>query len=50
MLNAAIVENMRYNVAQLRVDQPVLAAPIAKGQVKVVGGVSDIATGRVNLL
>ncbi len=50
LLEAATVENVRLNVADLSRDQPVVASAVKRGKVKVVGGIYDIATGRVNLI
>jgi carbonic anhydrase len=50
LLAEAIRGNVRYNVAQLRTDQPIIAEAVANGNVKVVGGVYDIASGKVALL
>lgn len=47
LLSEAIAENVRYNVAQLRLDQPVIAGAVAGGKVGISGGTYDIATGRV---
>lgn len=50
LLAEAIRGNVRYNVAQLQAAQPIVAASVASGAVKVVGGVYDIASGKVALL
>jgi carbonic anhydrase len=50
LLAEAIRSNVQYNVAQLRVDEPILADKVAHGEVKIVGGVYDIATGKVGLI
>jgi carbonic anhydrase len=50
LLGEAIRGNVAYNVAQLRADQPIIADMVAHGKVKVVGGVYDIATGKVGLI
>jgi carbonic anhydrase len=49
LLNAAIAENVRRNVQAVGAAQPLLAAMVAAGKVKVAGGVYDIATGAVSL-
>jgi carbonic anhydrase len=48
--DAAITENVRHTVQAVTTAKPVLADLVAGGKVKVVGGVYDIATGRVSLL
>ena len=50
LLAEAIRGNVRYNVAQLQKDQPIIAEAVTHGTVKIVGGVYDIASGRVALL
>ena len=50
LLAAAITENVRRNVARLNRATPVLAARVKAGTLKVVGGVYDIATGKVALV
>lgn len=50
LLAEAIRGNVRYNVAQLQMDQPIIADLVARGAVKIVGGVYDIASGNVALL
>jgi carbonic anhydrase len=49
-LDEAIAQNVRYNVRRLQEAKPIIAASVASGKVKVVGGVYDIATGKVTLL
>jgi carbonic anhydrase len=46
----AVVANVRYNVEQLKTAQPILADMAAKRQLQVVGGVYDLATGKVSLV
>jgi len=46
----AVVANVLYNVNRLKTATPILAAMVAKGELGVVGGVYDIATGKVNLV
>ena len=46
----AVVANVRYNVDRLKTATPILAAMVAKGELGVVGGVYDIATGKANLV
>jgi carbonic anhydrase len=46
----AVVANVRYNVEQLKMAKPILAEMVAKKQLQVVGGVYDLATGKVSLV
>jgi carbonic anhydrase len=46
----AVVANVQYNVARLKKEKPILADMVAKGDLRVVGGVYDIATGKVTLV
>jgi carbonic anhydrase len=50
LLEAAITENVALNVKRLETSQPLLAGFVQAKQVKIVGGVYDLATGRVSLL
>jgi carbonic anhydrase len=50
LLDAAIVENVRYNVERLRGATPVVADLVAAGKVKVAGAVYDIATGKISMV
>lgn len=50
LLAKATVANVKYNVAQLEKSSPILAELIAKKQLRVVGGVYDLATGKVMLV
>lgn len=43
-------ENVRLSVEKLKNLQPILAPSVEKGDVKVVGGIYDLHTGRVELL
>jgi carbonic anhydrase len=43
----ATIANVRYNVERLKTAKPILAELIAKGQLRVVGGVYDLATGKI---
>ena len=43
-------ENVRIGVAKLKNLQPILAPGVKKGSVKVIGGVYDLHTGKVELL
>ena len=50
LLQNAIRENVRLNVARLRDASPIMSAAVAQKRLRVVGGVYDLATGRVELL
>jgi hypothetical protein len=41
-----VLANVRHNVEQLNLAKPILAAMVAKKEVRVVGGVYDLATGK----
>ena len=46
----AVIANVRYNVERLQHAKPILAEMVAKNEVRVVGGVYDLATGKVTLV
>jgi carbonic anhydrase len=46
----ATIENVRLNANRLMVARPLISQYVASGKVKVVGGVYDLATGKVALL
>jgi carbonic anhydrase len=46
----AVVANVQYNVERLKTATPILADMVTKGQIRVVGGVYDLATGKVGLV
>jgi carbonic anhydrase len=46
----AVVANVRFNVRHLTEAQPILAEMVAAKKLKVVGGVYDIATGKVTMV
>jgi carbonic anhydrase len=50
LLTAAITENVALNVKRLQTAQPLLASFAQNKRVKVVGGVYDLATGKIGLL
>lgn len=50
LADAATRENIRLNVAKLRTATPILSKRVRDGQLKVVGGLYDIKTGRVELI
>ena len=47
-LNRVIEENVRITMRDIMTRSPVLADRVANGQLKIVGGVYDLATGRVD--
>jgi len=46
----AVIANVHYNVQRLQQEKPILADMVAAGKLRVVGGVYDLATGKVNLV
>jgi carbonic anhydrase len=46
----AVVSNVQYNVERLQHATPILADLVAKKQLRIVGGVYDLATGKVSLV
>lgn len=50
LLAAATIENVRVNVANLKAANPILADLVANGKLDVLGGIYDIATGKVSLV
>lgn len=50
LLDRAITENVRHNVAELNKAEPIVSRLVGDGRVKVVGGVNDLATGKVALV
>jgi carbonic anhydrase len=46
----AVIANVRYNVQRLQEAKPILADMVAKGQLRVVGAVYDLASGKVTLV
>ena len=50
LLAAAIAENVRQTGRHVKTSTPILAAAVDSGQLKVAGGVYDLADGRVKLL
>lgn len=46
----AVVANVQYNVERLKKATPILADMVTKGDLRVVGGVYDLATGKVTLV
>lgn len=49
-LDAAIVENVRLNVKELQNATPVISEFAASGKIKVVGGLYDLASGKVTVI
>jgi carbonic anhydrase len=50
LLATATAENVRINVRRLQQAKPIVAEMVKQGKVKVVGGVYELATGKVTLL
>ena len=50
LLAAATAENVRVNVAYLKTAKPIIADAVASGKLDIVGGVYDIATGKVTMV
>ena len=50
LLEAATAANVRLNVARLKTAKPILAQRVAEKKLTIVGGVYDLATGKVALL
>jgi len=50
LLGNAIVENVKRQVAALKRATPIIARDYAAGKIDIVGGVYDIATGKVTLV
>ena len=46
----AVVANVGYNVEQIKTAKPILTEMVAKRHLKVVGGVYDLATGKVSFV
>jgi carbonic anhydrase len=46
----AVIANVRYNVERLQHAKPILAKMVANNEVRVVGGVYDLTTGKVTLV
>ncbi|RYE87403.1 MAG: carbonic anhydrase, partial [Hyphomicrobiales bacterium] len=50
LLKAATIANVRLNVAKLKKATPILSQRLAQKQLAVVGGIYDLATGKVELV
>ncbi|NEW95060.1 carbonic anhydrase, partial [Rhodopseudomonas sp. BR0M22] len=48
--NQAVIANVRYNVRQLQESKPILADMVNSKKLRVVGGVYDLASGKVTLI
>ena len=46
----AVIANVRYNAQRLQHAKPILAELVAKNEVRVVGAVYDLATGKVTIV
>jgi carbonic anhydrase len=46
----AVIANVSYNAQRLQRAKPILAEMIARNEVRVVGAVYDLATGKVTLV
>lgn len=49
-MKVATIENVRYNVEQLKSESPIVSEAVASGKVMVVGGVYELSTGKVEWL
>lgn len=49
-VDAVIEQNVRQTIANIRKDSPILAGLEKSGDIKIVGGVYDLQTGKVGLL
>ena len=50
LVAAAIEENVKLNVKRMHDDEPIFSEALAAKKIAAVGGVYDLATGKVNLL
>lgn len=50
LLHAATIQNIKQNVQQLQEATPILSKAVQAGKVKVIGGLYDLKTGRVELV
>jgi carbonic anhydrase len=50
LLAAAIEENVKLNVKRMQDDAPILSEALAAKKIATVGGVYDLATGKINLI
>ena len=49
LVAATIEENVKLNVKRMQDDEPILSEALAAKKIAAVGGVYDLATGKVNL-
>ncbi|OYW30163.1 MAG: carbonic anhydrase, partial [Methyloversatilis sp. 12-65-5] len=49
-LDEAIIQNVLFNVKRLQGATPIISEFVSSGRLKIVGGVYDIATGKVTML
>lgn len=50
LLNATTVENVRINVEKLKESNPILSERVKKGNLRIVGAIYDLPSGRVSLI
>lgn len=50
LVAAAIEENVKLNVKRMQEDKPILSEALAAKKIAAVGGIYDLATGKVTLL
>lgn len=50
LLENSIIENVRLNVERLKTSQPVLAGLVARSELRIVGGLYRLRSGRVELI
>jgi carbonic anhydrase len=50
LVEQATIENVKLNTNRLIVSRPLIGPYVKSGRVKIVGGVYDLATGKVTLL
>jgi carbonic anhydrase len=46
----AVIANVRYNVQRLQQEKPILPDMVAAGKLRIVGGVYDLATGKIAIV
>ena len=49
-MEAATIANVKLNVQRLRMAKPILAQRVAEKKLTVVGGIYELATGKVTLV
>jgi carbonic anhydrase len=50
LVAAATIENVRLNVTRLLESNPIISERVSQGKLKIVGGIYDLPTGRVDLV